>query len=37
MPVAVALLEALRAFPDWETHLILSKGAERTLRCETDL
>ena len=37
MPVAVALLEALRAFPDWETHLVLSQGAERTLRCETDL
>jgi len=37
MPVAVALLEALRLFPDWETHLILSRGAEQTLRCETDL
>ncbi|MCL2122597.1 MAG: UbiX family flavin prenyltransferase [Desulfovibrionaceae bacterium] len=37
MPVAVALLEALRGFSDWETHLILSKGAERALHCETDL
>jgi polyprenyl P-hydroxybenzoate/phenylacrylic acid decarboxylase-like protein len=37
MPVAVALLESLRGFPDWETHLVLSKGAEQTLRCETDL
>jgi len=37
MPVAIALLEALRFFPDWETHLILSRGAEQTLRCETDL
>ena len=37
MPVAVALLEAMRSFPDWETHLILSKGAEQTLRYETDL
>jgi len=37
MPVAVALLEALRGFPDWETHLILSRGAERTLRYETAL
>jgi polyprenyl P-hydroxybenzoate/phenylacrylic acid decarboxylase-like protein len=37
MPVAAALLEALRVFPDWETHLILSKGAERVLACETDL
>ena len=37
MPVAVALLEAMRKFPDWETHLILSRGAERTLSYETDL
>ena len=37
MPVAVALLEALRRFPDWETHLILSQGAARTLTYETDL
>jgi len=37
MPVAVALLETLRIFPDWETHLILSRGAEQTLRYETDL
>ena len=37
MPVAIALLEALRGFSDWETHLILSKSAERTLRYETDL
>jgi polyprenyl P-hydroxybenzoate/phenylacrylic acid decarboxylase-like protein len=37
MPVAVALLKSLRGFPDWETHLVLSKGAEQTLRCETDL
>ena len=37
MPVAIALLETLRSFPDWETHLILSKDAERTLRCETEL
>jgi polyprenyl P-hydroxybenzoate/phenylacrylic acid decarboxylase-like protein len=37
MPVAIALLEALRLFPDWETHLILSRGAERTLCSETEL
>ena len=37
MPVAVALLEALRAFPDWETHVILSKSAERVVHRETDL
>ena len=37
MPVAVALLDALQGFSDWEVHLILSKGAEQTLRYETDL
>jgi 4-hydroxy-3-polyprenylbenzoate decarboxylase len=37
MPVAVTLLEALRGFPDWETHLILSRGAEQVLRLETEL
>jgi len=37
MPVAVALLEALRRLPDWETHLIFSRDAERTLICETEL
>ena len=37
MPVALDLLEVLRLFPDWETHLILSRGAERTLLCETDV
>ena len=37
MPVAIDVLEALRAFPDWETHLVLSKDAERALACETDL
>jgi polyprenyl P-hydroxybenzoate/phenylacrylic acid decarboxylase-like protein len=37
MPVAIDLLESLQSFPDWETHLILSRSAEQTLRCETDL
>jgi len=37
MPVAIALLEALRGFPDWEIHLIISKGAEQTLYYETEL
>ena len=27
MPVAIALLETLRAFPNWETRLILSRGS----------
>jgi polyprenyl P-hydroxybenzoate/phenylacrylic acid decarboxylase-like protein len=37
MPVALALLESLRLFPDWETHLVLSRGGERALVCETEL
>ncbi|GFK94603.1 Flavin prenyltransferase UbiX [Fundidesulfovibrio magnetotacticus] len=32
----VRLLEALRTVPDVETHLVVSKGAELTLRLETD-
>ena len=32
----VRLLEVLQSIPDVETHLILSKGAEVTLRLETD-
>ena len=36
-PVALAILQALRSFPDWETHLILSRCARQTLRHETDV
>lgn len=34
--IGVRLLEALAEAPDVETHLVLSKGAERTLLEETD-
>lgn len=37
LPVSIALLEAMRARPDWETHLVLSRGAERVLAHETDI
>ena len=35
-PLALACLQELRRHPDWEVHLIMSKGAERTLLWETD-
>ena len=31
------LLKALKAYPECETHLVISKGAERTFQLETDL
>lgn len=34
--IGIRLLEALKAQPDVETHLVLSKGAERTIHDETD-
>lgn len=34
--IGVRLLEALQGHPDCETHLVLSRGAERTIREETD-
>ncbi len=37
MPVAVELLRLLRDMPEWEAHLILTRGAERVLACETDM
>ena len=37
MPLALALLDGMRAVPDWETHLVLSRAAERTLAHETEL
>jgi polyprenyl P-hydroxybenzoate/phenylacrylic acid decarboxylase-like protein len=33
--LAVALLEAMQAFHNWETHLTVSRGARDTLRLET--
>ena len=35
-PLAVACLEELRRHPDWEVHLIVSRGAAETIRYETD-
>ncbi|NQS84204.1 non-oxidative hydroxyarylic acid decarboxylases subunit B (plasmid) [Pantoea allii] len=34
-PLAVALLQALRSFPDIETHLVMSKWAKTTIELET--
>ena len=35
--LALALLEAMREVPGWETHLVLSRAAERTLAHESSL
>lgn len=35
-PLAVELLERLAAHPEVETHLVMTRGAELTLRSETD-
>lgn len=35
--MGVRLLEALKAHPDVETHLVVSEGAIRTFRCESDI
>lgn len=35
--LGVRLLEKMQTAPDWETHLVLSAGAKRTLREETNL
>jgi polyprenyl P-hydroxybenzoate/phenylacrylic acid decarboxylase-like protein len=35
--LAVMLLEAMRQMPGWETHLVLSDGARRTIEHETPL
>lgn len=34
--LGIQLLTAMHQFPGWETHLIISKGAERTIAEETD-
>lgn len=36
IPLAVHLLELMRQLKDWETHLVVSAGADRTIREETD-
>lgn len=35
-PIGVALLQAMRQFSDWETHVVVSAGAEATLPIETN-
>ena len=34
--LGIAVLEILRESPEWETHLVLTRGAEVTLEYETD-
>jgi len=36
-PLAVVLLHALRVLPDWEAHLVISRGGQRTLEHETGM
>ena len=33
--LGIELLQAMRGFPDWETHLVVSNGGRRTIACET--
>lgn len=33
--IGVELLKAMRDFPEWETHLVISQGARRTIELET--
>jgi flavin prenyltransferase len=35
--LAVMLLESMRARDDWETHVVISEGARRTIELETEL
>lgn len=34
--LGIKLLEIMRDFPEWETHLVISKGAELTIHDETE-
>lgn len=34
--LGIDLLRALQPMPEWETHLVLSSGARRTIQAETD-
>lgn len=36
VPLCVELLKAMRALPNWETHLVISEAAQRTVELETD-
>lgn len=35
--LGIRLLEKMQLLPEWETHLVLSSGAKRTIQEETDL
>lgn len=35
-PIGVELLQAMKHFPDWETHLVISEGARLTIEQETE-
>lgn len=35
--LAVNLLEQMQAYPDWETHLVVSRGSEKTIELELSL
>ncbi|VBB09517.1 flavoprotein [Lucifera butyrica] len=37
IPIAVALLQEMQKRPDWETHLVITKGAQQTIEQETPL
>ncbi|MDQ7092847.1 UbiX family flavin prenyltransferase [Desulfosporosinus sp. PR] len=34
--LGIELLKVLKTIPEWESHLVISKGAEETIRLETD-
>lgn len=34
--LGIDFLKAMQQFPQWETHLVISKGAEKTIELETD-
>ncbi|MBP1626397.1 MAG: aromatic acid decarboxylase [Holophagaceae bacterium] len=35
-PIGIELLQAMKNFPDWETHLVISEGARLTIEQETE-
>ncbi|MBP2656662.1 MAG: aromatic acid decarboxylase [Firmicutes bacterium] len=37
IPIAVGLLKEMKKRPDWETHLVITNGAQKTIEQETSL
>ncbi|WP_425058987.1 putative UbiX-like flavin prenyltransferase [Sporomusa carbonis] len=35
-PIAIELLQEMKNFPEWETHVVISSAAEYTIKSETD-